>query len=72
MWLIYFELILNIDAPIPHVLSVKYWNFTVTLFLRGHHVYLELKPVIGDDSSLCEKENRKEYDENTGILYTTI
>ena len=41
------DILLNdIDAPTPIVFSDKYTSFTVTSFLRGHHAYMEWKPVI--------------------------
>ena len=35
------DLLLNIDAPIQILFSVKYSNFSVTSFLRSHHAYME-------------------------------
>ena len=34
-------LLTNTGAPIRIVLFVKYSNFTVTFFLRGHEAYME-------------------------------
>lgn len=55
------------DASNSIVFGVKYSK--ILLEDRDDHLCMKQKPVIGDNSLFCEKENGNDYDENTVVIY---
>lgn len=60
-------LLTNTDASNSIVFGVKYSK--ILLEDRDDHPCMKQKPVIGDNSLFCEKENGNDYDQNTVVIY---